>query len=182
VSSLLLIDDNPADATLLREATAEVGCAVTLGTVDHGGEALELLDTTPDLLWPDLALLDLNMPQLGGRDFLGIRAEMPRLRRLPVFVLSTSDHPGDAEECHALGAEAYLVKPMEFGGTVELMRGLCSFIGSGACLDGSFARLPKDYAARQFDAWVRWVRARRAVEASGRRLAQSREALHWIVP
>jgi CheY-like chemotaxis protein len=77
--------------------------------------ALAHADDDPSA-WPRLIVLDLKLPDILGIDVLRWIRQQPRLRTLPVLILSGSDHPDDIEQARQLGASSYLVKPCNFSG------------------------------------------------------------------
>ncbi len=109
---ILLVDDNPGDADLMRIALAETWPGCDLRVAADGEQALALL-TGADL--PDLVLLDLHLPRLSGHELLKILrdADRPGLRRLPVVVLTTSDAPEDVRRSYDLAANSHIVKPQD---------------------------------------------------------------------
>lgn len=116
---LLLVEDNPGDVRLIREALGSAALACRLHVARNGVEGLDFLfrrdgfEQAPDV---DLVLLDLNLPLLGGREVLvAIRAQ-PRLAKLPVMVLTSSDADADVLASYAVGADRVIPKPLEFSG------------------------------------------------------------------
>jgi CheY-like chemotaxis protein len=127
VHAILLVEDNPADVQIAQRALRESGSPVELIVVRDGEEALDYLGRrngaagTP---WrrPDLILLDMNLPRLGGLDVLRhIRADAD-LRSVPVVVLTTSGRPEDVRRMYAAGANTYIEKPPDFGRFVEVLQ------------------------------------------------------------
>lgn len=122
---ILLVEDNPGDVRLIQEAFKELSTDVTLCAVTDGDEALEVLsnrraDESASI--PDLVLLDLNLPRMGGLEFLEAIQETPAFARLPVLVLTSSNACEDVLESYELAANAYLTKPTdpdEFTSMVE---------------------------------------------------------------
>jgi CheY-like chemotaxis protein len=109
---ILLVEDLTSDAVLLREALRDVGLESDLVLANDGQEALDVLNSGTPL--PGLVLLDLNLPRLSGQQVLeDIRAN-PRLRELPVVVLSTSAAPADIAFAYGHRANAYVRKPNGF--------------------------------------------------------------------
>lgn len=110
---ILLAEDNPDHAFLakraLRQAHPDLRDDMTVFVAADGAEALDYLrEATPDLL-----LLDLKMPGVGGLDVLRAMQGDARLSQIPVVVLTTSTSTHDAEAAYRLGASAYLVKPLQ---------------------------------------------------------------------
>ncbi len=115
---ILLVEDNPADARLVREALAEGEVAADLRWLPSGEEALHYLRHTGDYSAchdsPDLVLLDLNLPGLNGQELLATIKSDPALLRLPVVVLTSSANPTDVWAAYGQHANAYLVKPQDY--------------------------------------------------------------------
>jgi CheY-like chemotaxis protein len=113
---ILLVEDNEADVELFSECLDRERFDLTLTVARDGVEAMEMLlryAATPAER-PDIVFLDLNLPRLGGREVLDrVRAD-PRLRDVPILVLSSSDAPDDIGACYSLGANCYLTKPIDF--------------------------------------------------------------------
>lgn len=125
--TVLLAEDEPADAYLVRLAFEEGRILVDLHHVPDGVEALAFLQREPpyrEAPRPDLILLDLNMPRMDGRRFLEKVKEMPGLRSIPVVILTTSDAESDIEASYDRGAAGFIVKPVEVDQFVATVRGL----------------------------------------------------------
>ncbi|MEW6169128.1 MAG: response regulator [Pseudomonadota bacterium] len=126
--ALLLVEDNPADVRLAQEVLRMSGFEHTLLVARDGEQALSVLRRGPGFEqrpWPSLVLLDLNLPRRDGREVLREVKEDPKLRRIPVLVLSTSKAESDVAACYEAHANCYLTKPVdivEFGRLVELIR------------------------------------------------------------
>lgn len=137
--SVLLVEDNPADADLTREAFDANNQQVDLSVVLDGVEALDFLYKRAghaDAVEPDLVLLDLNLPRKNGREVLAEIKATERLRKIPVVVLSSSSDLGDILQSYDLGANCYISKPVDFDGFRSTMRSLKSFWFSTARLPG----------------------------------------------
>jgi CheY-like chemotaxis protein len=129
--TVLLVEDDPADARLAREAIHEQKIRIDLYIAVDGVEALRFLDGDPEvrLEWwpgrergepkpaelrrPDLILLDLRLPRMDGREFLARAKGSPATRGIPVVVFTSSDDEADVEEVWELGAAAYVQKPID---------------------------------------------------------------------
>ena len=114
---ILLIEDNPADVRLVREAMAESAIAAELHWVSCGEDALGFLKRGAGFLTsptPDLVLLDLNLPGLRGQEVLVEIKSDPALLRIPVVVLTSSAARPDVLDAYAAHANAYMIKPTDF--------------------------------------------------------------------
>ena len=126
---ILMADDDPDDVLLTREALEESGICYQFHTVADGAELLAYLrheDAYSALAppRPDLILLDLNMPRVGGITALSAIKRDPALRSLPVVVLTTSVADEDIARTYDLGAASYIAKPASLSGMVEMMKSL----------------------------------------------------------
>ena len=113
---ILLVEDNPGDVRLTREALAEAKVSNNLAVASDGVEALAYLRREApheNATRPDLVLLDLNLPRKDGREVLGEIKADPQLRRLPVVVLTTSTAEQDILESYNLYANCYISKPVD---------------------------------------------------------------------
>lgn len=132
---VLLVEDSAADQEIIRRAfqfAITSGCHFDLRTVMDGEEALNYMlhegeDSSPDDPLPDLILLDLNLPNVSGRELLERIRKSPQLRHIPVVVLTTSQAPHEILECYRLGANCFLTKPAGFADFVEMVQRTCDF-------------------------------------------------------
>ncbi len=125
---ILLVEDNPADARLAREAFREIGLADAIRHVPDGVEALAYLRRcAAERAWPRLVLLDLNLPRKDGREVLAEIKADPRLRGLPVIVLSTSVAEQDIQQCYALHANGFVAKPVDLEHFEKVARAISLF-------------------------------------------------------
>lgn len=125
---VLLVEDNPGDVRLVREAFAEADGDHTLRVATTGEEALAVLERRADEdSAPDLVLLDLNLPGTSGETVLERIRSSPALQRLPVIVLSSSDADEDVESCYRAAANAYLAKPIAPDDLVSMIKSLEEF-------------------------------------------------------
>lgn len=110
---ILVIEDNPADVHLIREALAESGLFCEIEAIDDGELAQTHLIAVEaeQRAQPDVVLLDLNLPKVSGDTLLRRIRQSNSLGRLPVIVLTSSDSPRDRGEAERLGATAYIRKP-----------------------------------------------------------------------
>jgi chemotaxis family two-component system response regulator Rcp1 len=129
-ATLLLVEDNPADVRLVREALGAGPGAPVLHVVGDGEDALRFLRRQPpfaDAPRPELVLLDLNLPRRDGREVLAEAKADPALRTIPVVVFTTSQFREDVGEAYRLGANAYVSKPVGLQPFLEAMRTIESY-------------------------------------------------------
>ena len=126
---ILMADDDNDDRLLATETLAESGAAGELHVFEDGERLLEYLQKTSAGLPPRpcIILLDLNMPKLGGKEVLEALRKDPRLKHIPVIILSTSHAPQDINSLYDAGAHSYITKPASFDGLVALMQGLAAY-------------------------------------------------------
>jgi chemotaxis family two-component system response regulator Rcp1 len=137
---VLLVEDNPADADLTREGFAMGELPVELSVAATGAEAIDYIRKRgrhQTASTPDLILLDLNMPGIDGRAVLKEIKQDTRLRQIPVSVLTSSTANKDVTQSYALGANCYVVKPLDFKSFQALVRAIEEFWFETA-------RLPQD--------------------------------------
>lgn len=118
----MLIEDNPADAGLVREALDEHGIEGQLIVIPDGDLAirwLEALDAGANPC-PDLLILDLNLPKRAGHEVLACVRNSAKCREAIAVVLSSSDARRDKEEAARLGASEYIRKPLRLNEFIEL--------------------------------------------------------------
>ncbi len=128
--TILMADDDADDRLLAKDALVESRVLNTLCFVEDGAQLLAYLrgdghySDRSQYPMPGLILLDLNMPKLDGREALAAIKQDPRLRRIPVVILTTSKAEEDMLRGYELGAASYITKPVTFDALVELMRTL----------------------------------------------------------
>jgi chemotaxis family two-component system response regulator Rcp1 len=122
---ILLVEDNPADVRLAREAFKSSQIQSTLSLAKDGVEAMQFLRKSgsfTDAARPDLIFLDLNLPRKDGREVLAeIKADAD-LKRIPVAVLTTSRAAQDIVTCYNLNANCYITKPADLDRFFEVIR------------------------------------------------------------
>jgi CheY-like chemotaxis protein len=128
---VLLVEDDPADVLLAREALQDQGVRSNLTVVPDGVEAMAFLRGEREYasaVLPDLILLDLKMPKKSGLEVLAEIKADEFLRRIPVIVLTTSDSPDDILRAYDLQASCYVTKPSdleEFDRVMRLIKDFC---------------------------------------------------------
>lgn len=128
--NILLVEDNPADMRLVREAMRECAASATLHWVADGDAALDYLhrrgahtSATP----PDLVLLDLNLPGISGKEVLSEIKQNTQLSSIPVVVLTSSAARQDVLDTYSAHGNAYMVKPTDFNAYVALVDRIQSY-------------------------------------------------------
>lgn len=139
VIDVLLVEDDPGDVLMTREAFADNKVANRLAVVSDGVSALAFLRKEgeyADAPTPDLILLDLNLPRVDGREVLAELKKDPELGRIPVVVLTTSEAEEDVLRSYALHASAYVTKPVDFDRFIEVVRQIDDFFVTVVRLPG----------------------------------------------
>ena len=127
---ILLVEDNPGDVRLTIEALKEGKVRNRLSVARDGVEALAFLrreGSHTNASRPDLILLDLNLPKKDGREVLAEIKEDPRLRRIPVVVLTTSKAEEDILRTYDLHANCYITKPVDLEQFISVVRSIDDF-------------------------------------------------------
>ena len=123
--SILVAEDLDGDVEILKRAFSKAGGDARLHFVRDGQEAIEYLRRDPNThVLPAMLLLDLKMPRVSGFEVLEWLRKHPGLHRLVVVIFTSSDVPEDINRAYDLGANSYLVKPVEFVGLVETAKHL----------------------------------------------------------
>jgi len=133
--TVLLVEDDPGDVLLVREAFDDHKLNNRLLVAADGVEAMELLRSA-DADRPDLVLLDLNLPRKDGREVLAEIKSDKALRSIPVVVLTTSDAEEDILRSYDLHANAYVTKPVDFDRFIDVVRQIDDFFVSVVKLPG----------------------------------------------
>ncbi len=127
---ILLVEDNEDDIALIKRALRQANIANELVIARDGIEALEYLNSEGafeghDLdEHPALILLDLNMPRMGGLEFLRVIRDTPRTQLLRVVILTTSSNEEDVINGYRLGANSYIRKPVDYDRFAYIMEQL----------------------------------------------------------
>jgi two-component system response regulator len=127
---VLLVEDDPGDVLMTREAFEEHKVANRLWVVSDGVSAMEFLRKEGEHVGvptPDLILLDLNLPRMDGREVLAAVKEDPELKQIPVVVLTTSEAEEDVLRSYELHANAYVTKPVDFERFIQVVRQIDDF-------------------------------------------------------
>lgn len=121
IPRILLVEDNADDVELARRALRHCEPPIDLHVAGDGVAALEQLAGVPHDDLPDLVLLDLKLPRLGGLDLLSRLRAAPATSLIPIVVLTTSIEERDLGEAYRRGANSYLRKPVNFEEFTEMV-------------------------------------------------------------
>ena len=127
---VLLMEDDPGDVELIREALNDSKIPLDISHVPNGEEGMRYLHregTYDAAKRPDFILLDLNMPRMNGWEVLEAIKKDTDLRTIPVIILTTSDAEKDVLSSYHLGANCYLKKPLGFDDFLNVVRGVEHF-------------------------------------------------------
>jgi chemotaxis family two-component system response regulator Rcp1 len=127
---LLLVEDNPGDVRLTREAFKAGEVNVSMFVARDGVEAMDFLHKRSGFQAapvPDLILLDLNLPRKNGREVLSEIKADPKLRRIPVLVMTTSRADQDINRAYSLNANCYITKPMDLDEFLRIVKSIGDF-------------------------------------------------------
>ncbi len=123
---ILLVEDDQVDAMTVKRALKELHVTNPVAHVENGEAALEHL-RGPEVEKPCIILLDLNMPKMGGIEFLQVAKRDNKLKIIPVVVLTTSGEQQDKVESFNLGVAGYMAKPVDYQQFVEVMRSINTY-------------------------------------------------------
>ncbi len=131
---ILLVEDNSSDAELAIRELKKNNMANNLIHVKNGEEALDFifgrgpyLDRKDSMNFPKVILLDIQMPKINGIEVLQTLKSDPRTRSIPVVILTSSKEHPDIKKCYDLGANSYIVKPVNFESFASSIRHLGFF-------------------------------------------------------
>lgn len=114
IFQVLLVEDNPGDVGLFKEACREIKAPGRLHVAENGLVALRFLHKQKEYVsapTPDVVILDLNLPGVGGREVLETMKADPMLRTIPVIVFTSSNSRSEMLECYDQGAACFITKP-----------------------------------------------------------------------
>jgi len=122
---ILLVEDNEGDIVLTQEALKDGRIKNDITIARDGVEALGMLDSGEPL--PDLILLDINLPKLNGLEVLTAIKTDPRLKTIPVIMLSTSDEQNDIFTSYNNYANCFITKPVDFNRFIDVVHTIETF-------------------------------------------------------
>ena len=123
--NILLVEDNLIEVMKMRRTVSLLDLKHNIIVAKNGEDALQYLDNKSK--FPDLILLDLNMPKVGGIEFLAILKKNDDIKHIPTVILTTSDNQKDLEECYRLGVSGYVLKPLKYDDYVEKIKKVLSY-------------------------------------------------------
>ncbi len=127
---LLVVEDNDMDLDFCRQAFAEHAIVNPVLTCRDGEEALQFIDAHPtseDSQLPLLVLLDLRLPKVDGIDVLRHARQHPVWKQVPFIVMTTSRENFDITRAYELGANSYIVKPVDFTSFTQVIKNIKLF-------------------------------------------------------
>ena len=125
---ILLVEDRPDEVELMKQALHQAGITNPLRILSDGAEVIAYFEGRDRFAdrgaWPlpILVLLDLKLPKRSGLDIVAWAKQDPRMKRIPVIIVTSSRETSDMEKAYAAGANSYLVKPTSFREFVETMK------------------------------------------------------------
>ena len=129
--NIVMIEDDEGHARLIEKNIRRAGISNKIHHFLDGTSALDFLFTDADgpaANGPALVLLDLNLPDMSGTDILGKLKSHPKLKRLPVVVLTTTDDKVEIQRCYDLGCNVYITKPVDYEAFATAIRQLGLFL------------------------------------------------------
>jgi CheY-like chemotaxis protein len=123
--NILLIEDNIIEIMKMKRTNSSLDFGHNISEAKNGEDALKILEDNSN--FPDLILLDLNMPKINGIEFLTILKNSDDLKHIPTVILTTSDNHKDLEECYRIGVSGYILKPLKFEDYVEKIKRVLAY-------------------------------------------------------
>lgn len=130
---ILLVEDNEGDVEMTRRALSTATPPVHISVANNGNQALECLHKEGKYeggVTPDLILLDINMPRMDGKQFLGVVKESSEFKAIPVVMFTSSESQADIRECYDRHANGYVVKPFDGLQYANTLRQVINFWGN----------------------------------------------------
>lgn len=127
---ILIIEDNPGDVELIRQAFKNFKILNSLENVSDGEKAMQFLKkegSYKNAPRPDIILLDLNLPRKDGREVLSDIKNDPGLKSIPIIVLTSSSAEEDVVKAYDLHANCYIKKPVDFDGLMNVVQSIDNF-------------------------------------------------------
>jgi CheY-like chemotaxis protein len=118
--TILYVEDDPEDQEFFKDAITIIAPHTTCYFASTCNEAFRIMNKI--VLAPDYIFLDINMPEMNGKEFLRVLKSTSGLRTIPVIVYSTSNSTADMEDCKKLGAVDFIVKPNDFSSICNTLK------------------------------------------------------------
>lgn len=128
IKFVLYADDDVDDKDWVSEACRAIDCSLNMVFVENGRQVMEYLTQNEVSNLPSLIVLDLNMPELDGRQTLQKLKAHPHFQNIPVAIVTTSTNRLDREVCQRLGASVFLTKPDTHKAWQDIIRQLLPFV------------------------------------------------------
>ena len=122
---ILLIEDNLIEIMKMKRTISLLKLEHTMQEAKNGEEALKILEDKSN--FPDIILLDLNMPKMSGIEFLTIIKNSEEFQPLPTIILTTSDNQKDLFECYRIGVSGYVLKPLKYDDYVTKIESVLNY-------------------------------------------------------
>ncbi|MEO9570032.1 MAG: response regulator [Polaribacter sp.] len=122
---ILLIEDNLIEIMKMKRTISLLKLEHTMQEAKNGEEALKILEDKSN--FPDIILLDLNMPKMSGIEFLTIIKNSEEFQHIPTIILTTSDNQKDLFECYRIGISGYVLKPLKYDDYVKKIESVLNY-------------------------------------------------------
>lgn len=129
--NVLMVEDNPYDARLIKEVLKELEFKHSIHTVTTGKNALNYLNQLKEhkeLFVPDLVLLDLILPDISGMDLLKYIKKDSNLKNISVVIFTTSSEQENIDQAYQNQVNAYITKPFNYEGYLNVLRSLITYL------------------------------------------------------
>lgn len=131
-NSILLVEDDPNDITLIKRALCKTNCKYPIQIVNNGEEAIAYLSGKGKFIdrkhypLPALIILDIKLPRKSGHEVLEWYRDQSGIKQIPIVVLTSSNRKADINKAYDLGANSYIIKPVSYHSLFDLMQGIIS--------------------------------------------------------
>ena len=125
IMNILLVEDDAIESMKVNRVASQVSPSFSITEAKNGEEAMTLLESK--VIFPDVILLDLNMPRMNGIEFLRKMRQNAKLKHIPTVILTTSDNRKDLVECYSIGISGYIVKPLSLNDYQTRLRRLLNY-------------------------------------------------------
>lgn len=127
---ILIIDDNPGDVRLMKEAFSDCKAPENLYNVTDGEEAIQFLKKKGkygNAPKPDIILLDLKLPKISGSELLNKLKKNSEFKQIPIIIFTSSDADADIIKAYNFHANCYIIKPTDFTDLVTVVKTIVEF-------------------------------------------------------